>query len=52
MVVIFIRESNPHCKIMLEHMGVLCQRHLETRFLWVPTLTLTLTHPNPPSPLP
>ena len=50
MVVIFIRESNPHCKIMLEHMGVLCQRHLETRFLWVPTLTLTHPHPcpNPP----
>merc|ERR1711907_542055 len=35
MVVIFTRNSNKYGKAMLEHMEVLCQKHLEARFLWV-----------------
>merc|ERR1719230_1683527 len=34
-VCIFNRNSNKYGKIMLEHMELLAQRHLEARFIWV-----------------
>ena len=35
MIVIFTRNSNKYGKVMLEHMELLAQRHLEARFMWV-----------------
>uniref|UniRef100_A0A7S0LHG4 Thioredoxin domain-containing protein n=1 Tax=Coccolithus braarudii TaxID=221442 RepID=A0A7S0LHG4_9EUKA len=35
LICIFTRESNRYGQMMKEHMTVLCQRHLEARFVWV-----------------
>jgi len=35
MIVVFSRNSNPHAKQLLDHCKVLCERHLETRFLFL-----------------